>query len=420
MNSMNRASAIFTIKSNLGLKSMRCFVVYVFFVLVGVHQIVADLKDTSGNIFFKPSSNDTVGMILSTTGLSVGPTRGSANLYVDGNAIITTSLTVGTSAPGSSNLNIYGTMGYGLATVSSNITLSGNSMLLADTSATGGNIVLNLPEASSLPGRIYGIKKISNSHTVTILSDVGIDDQIGYDLYSSSNVLPYLEVISSGNQWYIINGSSFRAPPTAGGNLISWWKLDETSGTIASDSSGYGNHGTPVAFTISGCAMLGKKGNALSFDGVNDRINCGTLGATLTSNFTVMAWINQRSGVWGSILGCSTTNSNNGWIFGIDSGTITFTARGSYDILSPFAFSINQWYHVAVVFGSNNDVSFYVNGNFLQTQTKWAMMPNTDDYLIIGAYLSAAGCFNGLIDDARIYNKVLTANEISRIYRQGN
>ena len=55
-------------------------------------------------------------------------------------------------------------------------------------------------------------------------------------------------------------------------NLIGWWKLDETSGTVAADSSGYGNDGTVVggAQWISGYID-----GALDFDGDDDYVDCG-------------------------------------------------------------------------------------------------------------------------------------------------
>jgi len=47
-------------------------------------------------------------------------------------------------------------------------------------------------------------------------------------------------------------------------NLIGWWKLDETSGTVAADSSGYGNDGTVVG---GGPWVSGYIDGALDFDG---------------------------------------------------------------------------------------------------------------------------------------------------------
>jgi polysaccharide biosynthesis transport protein len=53
-------------------------------------------------------------------------------------------------------------------------------------------------------------------------------------------------------------------------NLVGHWKLDESSGTTASDSSGNDNAGTLANGSV---WTAGKIGNALSFDGVNDYVN---------------------------------------------------------------------------------------------------------------------------------------------------
>ena len=52
--------------------------------------------------------------------------------------------------------------------------------------------------------------------------------------------------------------------------LVGWWKFDETSGTVAYDSSGNGNHGT---LTNGPTWTDGKIGGAINFDGINDYIN---------------------------------------------------------------------------------------------------------------------------------------------------
>ena len=78
-------------------------------------------------------------------------------------------------------------------------------------------------------------------------------------------------------------------PPPDG--LISWWPLDETSGTIAVDIID-GNDGTHVGDTT---PMTGKVGSALSFDGVNDYVDVpSTVGSRVTGSFTIEAWIYPR------------------------------------------------------------------------------------------------------------------------------
>ena len=80
-------------------------------------------------------------------------------------------------------------------------------------------------------------------------------------------------------------------PPVAG--LVGYWKFDESSGTTAADSSGQGNNGT-----LSGGPVWqptgGKVGGALSFDGIDDRVDIAGSVAYATQNapFSFSAWFN--------------------------------------------------------------------------------------------------------------------------------
>ena len=124
----------------------------IFFV---VKSISADVRSLDGTINFDVQSDGQTEMSLNTTGLGIGVSP-SANLHVVGNTIVSKKLFVGGS-DGSSNLNINGTLGYGLQTVSANATLADYSIVLADSSSD--NLVLTLPYAGNASGSQYHIKK---------------------------------------------------------------------------------------------------------------------------------------------------------------------------------------------------------------------------------------------------------------------
>jgi hypothetical protein len=75
-------------------------------------------------------------------------------------------------------------------------------------------------------------------------------------------------------------------------SLVGWWKMDEGSGTIATDSSGNGNDGV-----ISGDPewVTGWFGGALKFDGIDDGVNCGNDAIfDITDEITLAAWVNAN------------------------------------------------------------------------------------------------------------------------------
>ena len=77
------------------------------------------------------------------------------------------------------------------------MTLSGNSVVLADTSA--GNISLTLPAASTVSGRMYTVKKTSNSYSVFLSSISGL-----IILASGTNGYPCVQVMSDGVNWHVM------------------------------------------------------------------------------------------------------------------------------------------------------------------------------------------------------------------------
>ena len=116
---------------------------------------------------------------------------------------------------------------------------------------------------------------------------------------------------------------------------------------------------------------------------------------------------------------------------------ITLTASGKLDfnfvktgtVLRSTAnsvLSVGQWYHVVLVhtWGSGAGTKFYVNGVPV-AMSAWG--PGTGDEIMatnssnrrLGYSANAGLGMKGLIDDVRIYNRALSADEIKRLYNLG-
>ena len=93
----------------------------------------------------------------------------------------------------------------------------------------------------------------------------------------------------------------FATSANAEGKLVGWWKLDETSGTIARDLSGEGNDGT-VQGNPNWAA--GYVGGALDFDGDSDYVEIANeSNFDITERITVSAWVNANARTdWRSIV----------------------------------------------------------------------------------------------------------------------
>lgn len=173
-------------------------------------DLLAGIKSTSGNIVFDSNSDGVSEAVLSSDGLAIGPNlTPSANLHVQGNSIISGDLYIG-GTTGSSNLNLHGSMGYSVETISDNTTLGANSVVLVNTGS--GNITVTLPFAGNAVGSVYSIKQISSSYQTTVSGIGFIDSYDNVLLTPSDTVLPYLEVVSDGEKWLILGERGMTDP----------------------------------------------------------------------------------------------------------------------------------------------------------------------------------------------------------------
>jgi hypothetical protein len=214
--------------------------------------------------------------------------------------------------------------------------------------------------------------------------------------------------------------------------LVSHWMFDQPSGSTSANDwvgmiNGSMNNMDPATDWVAG-----KSGNALDFDGIDDRVAAPLTGF---NNVTIAAWIYPRD--WGSgEEGRIVKNGFAGYFDfyllgpdypGNDLSTIVFQAdwdtNGGWAIADN-VITLNEWQHVAVTYdGSsvNDDPIIYING-VAQTVTE-AQAPSgsreaPNSTTFIGGYTDQN--FDGIIDDVRIYNRILSADEISAIYNGGD
>jgi len=393
--------------------------------LLTISLCFGDVLSTTGKIQFDAQLDGQPEMILNSTGLGIGALP-SANLYVNGNVMVSEQLRVGGSS-GSSNLSVNGTVGYDSQIISANAMLGENSVVLVDSSSD--NIVLTLPYAGNVSGRVYNIKKISLLNSVWI-SGAGnlIDDTSPIELAHSTTVLSSVKVMSDGRQWYIV-GSKDLSATVAADNLVGWWKLDDAFGTTAVDSSS-----SNLDATLSGGldfslhSVAGKIKSTLLFDNINDSMIVADNSVLKPVDFTISVWLklNSLSSYEGIVSQTSSNYGAGGYFMRRDS-----TAEGGrfsvfiYDggTPEPRASSTTvpvtgQWYHVVATF-NEKELKIYVNGNLEGTRARVASISyGTGGNFIIGAVANGFP-FPGLIDDMRVYNIALTSNEIQALYQQG-
>jgi hypothetical protein len=80
-----------------------------------------------------------------------------------------------------------------------------------------------------------------------------------------------------------------------------------------------------------------------------------------------------------------------------------------------YAITANTWYHVAICVNTNFQVLIYVNGSLLTTLTGTAIPPARSRFIVGGSGDLSRG-YRGYIQDFRVYDYILRADEVSRIY----
>jgi len=225
--------------------------------------------------------------------------------------------------------------------------------------------------------------------------------------------------------------------------LVGYWSfngrdMDWASSTAeALDASGQGNHGNVINFGQE-AARPGMVGQALSFDGVNDYINFGSKAVFDVADFTISAWVyidsakntdEKRVFSRDDIL---TEGPDGREIYNLKTSS-PFACGGvsgkpAFEILaggllssvcSPSALTPG-WHHLAGV-RSGTTISLYVDGALVaNTTTSIVGTISPEAPLILGQVSPTYNgeFFAGIIDEARFYNRALSAAEIAFQYER--
>lgn len=203
--------------------------------------------------------------------------------------------------------------------------------------------------------------------------------------------------------------------------LVGWWKFDETSGTVAYDSSGNGNNGN---LTNGPTWTTGKIGGALSFDGVNDYVDL-EVGTKLSqkSLISVSLWIKPVEYKYAVLINQKKANSF-GWAFKwrVSNEKLYFKIYGQSESSSAGLTylknpQLNAWSHLIAVIGQNSH-KIYLDSSINREINNSLSFEASSGDVSVGSDKNLE-YFNGLIDDVRIYDRALSAAEVQALYNLG-
>ena len=223
--------------------------------------------------------------------------------------------------------------------------------------------------------------------------------------------------------------------------LVGYWTMDgkDTKWTSAyagtiTDKSGKGNTGTLTNMGRATSTVEGKIGQALKFDGVSNYVNVNdadSLSAWSGGAMTICSWlkITSKQTTTEVMVGKGTSNNYEYAQYVWTDNSIHFimwqSSGSNYLTLSGSSMKLNQWNYACDVYNisATNKGVGYLNGiQVAATSTNVAgTLTNGTSPLNIGRRPdNAAGSyFNGFLDDVRIYNRALSATEITQLYDMG-
>ncbi|HTL39054.1 MAG TPA: LamG domain-containing protein [Kofleriaceae bacterium] len=207
------------------------------------------------------------------------------------------------------------------------------------------------------------------------------------------------------------------APPS---DLIAWYRLDETGGTVFVDAIA-GNNGS-CANPSCPAPATGHFGGGMLFDAVDDCIVVTDLGQLHVPQFTISAWVFRNADDAGSVIskqfGAAQLNSWQLEMFvpNVLSLTSDHNDAGSQLHTPDNTLQPGRWQYFAATYDGLTEI-IYVDG--VQAITIANAQPISYDnrplYIGCDFNTSFTAVLNGRLDDIRVYNRPLDPTELAKL-----
>lgn len=249
------------------------------------------------------------------------------------------------------------------------------------------------------------------------------------DAYSTSSwshldvltPLPYGKELSptaesnSASEGYVGDSASLSQ------NLLGLWRFNESTGSMVSDSSGVGNDGT-INLTNYTWGEYSPFNNALKLSTASITLPT-TLGLPLTSHtqFSLQFWVRGteqgvmhiygEKGTNASFTLGGSSNQKLRLLIIDDSSATTISQQSTSNVLD------GRWHHV-VYTDDNGSGKLYIDGVQDASNFTYTRPTLTITNVNIGAN-NSTGYFKGWLDEFAMWDRVLTASEVIKLYRRG-
>jgi type II secretory pathway pseudopilin PulG len=242
-----------------------------------------------------------------------------------------------------------------------------------------------------------------------------------YDLSKGSTNKYFLN--ASGTTLSVISGEEGILSNDITNGLVGYWRLDESTSTVAYDSSGNNNSGTLINSPTRATSTC-KVGSCLIFNGTTNYISMvnTTTTKSIAPTGTIANWVYLVTPT--STLQMMVDMDGTGCV---SRGLVTMVSPTNFAIqygggggcqraLSTTVPVLNTWFYVVTTWDSSG-ARIYINGVL---EGSSAIVPNfliTNATAYIGSNGGSTRLLNGRLDDIRIYNRALSADEVKKLYQ---
>jgi PKD repeat protein len=226
-------------------------------------------------------------------------------------------------------------------------------------------------------------------------------------------------------------------PPTVGpyrtevlaDSPAAYWRLGESSGSSALDSSGtnIGTINSGVTLGVPG-ALSGDSDTAMTFNGTSGFVSVPSSPAlNPTGDLTVEAWVKPTvlNGSGGAIVHKGGTSGNSSWQYRLSLTSANqwratvYIGGTAYTVTDTRTPSTSSWTYLALT-RSGTTLTLYVNGTPVGSTTAAGALNSNSGMLAIGRTgASSTTYFSGSIDEVAVYPSALSTTRISAHYLAG-
>lgn len=240
-----------------------------------------------------------------------------------------------------------------------------------------------------------------------------------------------VEELSGGVTRYRNGEPNFMDPDTLDDGLVLYLPMEAINGGRVIDCSQMRKHGTNSGAVIA----TGKCGNGLDFDGSDDYLGFGDILDLGTSDRSISVWFKTTDTDFNIISKSRAATGTNRWYVLYEGGmwkaSIIGTAATIETTYTSATYNNGYWHHLAVIWDRAGMAQIWLDGVPKAWNSQLSRLSAEDIqnsyYVFVGHYNdSVTGQtvgtstlkYDGMLDELRVYDRVLTPREIRALYRQ--